>query len=98
MNGLTCPGAPSLLRLIVELKGSSMPSSPIFLLELGERDPDVLADELEDLTRAGLVGWSDQAQQWTPTMRGLMLGIALPAYDPANQVSPTAVNNDERAA
>ena len=40
------------------------------------------AEELEELETQGLISWSEGGEQWTPTMRGLLLGINLPAYQP----------------
>lgn len=82
MNTFTQPGAPSLLRLIIELKGSEMPSNGVFLAAVSERDPEQLAAELADLEVAGLIGWSEEGEQWTPTMRGLIFGLSLPAFEP----------------
>ena len=76
------PGSLSLLRLIVELKGSEMPTNKVFLVAVGEREPETLAAELVDLERAGLISWAAAAEQWTPTMTGLAIGLALPAYEP----------------
>lgn len=72
-----------MLRLIVELKGSEMPSNDVFLLAISEQEPDVLTADLAELERAGLISWAEVAEQWTPTMRGLLVGINLPAFEPA---------------
>lgn len=98
MNELSQPGSLPLLRLIVELKGSDLPANAVFLLELCDSDPDVLADRLTDLQAAGLVSWSEQAQQWTPTMRGLAIGMALPAFDPSQTVAPRLEDSGTWAA
>jgi predicted transcriptional regulator len=86
MNESTRPRALSLLRLIVELRGSDLPSNDVFLAEIGERAPEALAAELAELEAEGLITWSEAGEQWTPTMRGLMLGIALPAYEPVEEI------------
>jgi len=78
------PGSPSLLRLIVELRGSSVPTNDVYLLIVGEREPGALAAELAELDAAGLIAWSEGGAQWTPTMRGLILGLSLPAFEPGD--------------
>jgi hypothetical protein len=82
MNENPRPRALCLLRLIVELKGSEMPSNDVFLTAISEQEPEVIAEDLAALERAGLISWSERGEQWTPTMRGLLLGINLPAYEP----------------
>ena len=84
MQTFTEPGSPSLLRLIVELRGSDLPSNDVFLLTVGERDPSALRAELTELDAARLISWSDAAQQWTPTMRGLLLAMSMPAFEPGD--------------
>lgn len=86
MNESTRARALSLLRLIVELRGSDLPSNDVFLGEIGEREPEVLAAELAELEAEGLIVWSEGGEQWTPTMRGLMIGIALPAFEPEQEL------------
>jgi predicted transcriptional regulator len=82
MQPFTHHGTASLLRLIVELRGSDMPSNDVFLAAISEREPGTLANELAELQRAGLISWSEGGEQWTPTMRGLLIGIGLPAFEP----------------
>ena len=82
MTDLRQPGSLTLLRLILELKGSDLPSNAVFLSAISEREASVLAAELEDLERNGLVQWTAAADQWTPTMAGLALAVALPAFVP----------------
>jgi hypothetical protein len=82
MNESTRARAPSLLRLIVELRGSDMPSNDVFLEVISELEPEDLAATLTHLEDDGLIAWSEKAEQWTPTMRGLLIGIGLPAYQP----------------
>ena len=84
MQTFTEPGSPSLLRLIVELRGSDLPSNTVFLLTVGERDPGALCAELDELELAGLISWSEAAEQWTPTMRGLLLAMSMPAFEPGD--------------
>ena len=86
MHAFTQPGAPSLLRLIVELKGSEMPSNGVFLTIVSEREPSTIAAELTELESVGLISWSEEGEQWTPTMRGLILGLGLPAFEPGADV------------
>ena len=82
MHAFTSPGALSLLRLIVELKGSEMPSNAVYLLIVSEREPARLAAQLAELDAAGLVAWSEAGDQWTPTMRGLVVGLSQPGFEP----------------
>jgi hypothetical protein len=82
MNESTRSCAPSLLRLIVELRGSDMPSNQLFLEAISELEPEDLAATLTQLEDDGLISWSEKGEQWTPTMRGLLIGIGLPAYEP----------------
>lgn len=82
MHTFTQPGAPSLLRLIIELRGSDLPSNNVFLGTISEREPETMAHELEELVHVGLITWSEIAEQWTPTMRGLLIGMGLPAFEP----------------
>ena len=82
MHVFTQPGAPSLLRLIVELKGSDMPSNDVYLEIVSDRESGQLDAELDELEAMGLIAWSEVGQQWTPTMRGLILGLAQPAFEP----------------
>ncbi|PRP90976.1 hypothetical protein ENSA5_60510 [Enhygromyxa salina] len=82
MHTFTQPGAPSLLRLIVELRGSDLPSNNVFLGTISERESETMAAELDELAHLGLITWCENAQQWTPTMRGLLVGIGLPAFEP----------------
>lgn len=89
MHAFTLPGALPLLRLIVELKGSELPSNDVFLATVGERDGPTLAAELRELESAGLISWSEGGEQWTPTMRGLILGLNLPAYEPGVELEDT---------
>ncbi|KIG16238.1 hypothetical protein DB30_04850 [Enhygromyxa salina] len=41
-----------------------------------------MAEQLDELERRGLISWSEGGEQWTPTMRGLLIGIGLPAFEP----------------
>ena len=84
MQTFTEPGSPSLLRLIVELRGSNLPSNDVYLVAIGERDPHALALELAELEAAGLIAWSEGGEQWTPTMRGLLLAMSMPAFEPGD--------------
>lgn len=84
MQTFTEPGSPSLLRLIVELRGSDMPSNNVFIEIVTEREPGDLCAELEELEEAGLISWSEAAEQWTPTMRGLLLAMSMPAFEPGD--------------
>jgi predicted transcriptional regulator len=88
MQPFTHHGTASLLRLIVELRGSDMPSNDVFLAVVSEREPDTLTQELAELQRAGLISWSEGGEQWTPTMRGLLIGIGLPAFEPGEPGEP----------
>lgn len=90
MQRFTHHGTASLLRLIVELRGSDMPSNDVFLEIISEREPDTLAQELDELQRGGLISWSEGGEQWTPTMRGLLIGIGLPAFQPGEAACPDA--------
>ena len=82
MNESTRLPAPSLLRLIVELRGSDLPSNTVYLEIVSELDPVTLTATLTQLEGEGLIAWSEKGEQWTPTMRGLLIGIGLPAYQP----------------
>lgn len=82
MNVSTRLPTPSLLRLIVELRGSDLPSNNVYLEIVSELDSDTLTATLAQLEREGLIAWSERGEQWTPTMRGLLIGISLPAYEP----------------
>jgi hypothetical protein len=82
MNESTRCRAPSLLRLIVELRGSDLPSNNVYLEIITELDSATLAATLAQLEDEGLISWSEGGEQWTPTMRGLLIGIGLPAYEP----------------
>ena len=84
MQTFTEPGSPSLLRLIVELRGSDLPSNNVYLVTIGDRETEALSAELDELETAGLITWAERAEQWTPTMRGLMLAMALPAFEPGD--------------
>ncbi len=84
MQTFTEPGSPSLLRLIVELRGSDMPSNNVFIEIVAEREPETLVVELEELREAGLINWCEAAEQWTPTMRGLLLAMSMPAFEPGD--------------
>lgn len=59
-----------------------MPSNDVFLEVISELEPEDLAATLTQLEDDGLIAWSEKAEQWTPTMRGLLIGIGLPAYSP----------------
>jgi hypothetical protein len=82
MNESTRFPTPSLLRLIVELRGSDLPSNDVYLGIVTELDSATLAATLAQLEREGLIAWSERGEQWTPTMRGLLIGIGLPPYEP----------------
>lgn len=82
MNALTRPGAPSLLRLIVELRDSDLPSNDVYLEIVSEREAELVAAELVDLEHAGLIAWSERGEQWTPTLQGLLVAMSLPAFEP----------------
>jgi hypothetical protein len=82
MNESTRFPAPSLLRLIVELRGTDLPSNNVYLEIVSELDSDTLSATLAQLEKEGLIAWSERGEQWTPTMRGLLIGIGLPAYEP----------------
>ncbi|NVB41956.1 hypothetical protein G6O69_29275 [Pseudenhygromyxa sp. WMMC2535] len=82
MNGLAQPHALHLLRLIIELRSADIPSDDFWLGTVGERDPEQLAAELAALEGDQLIAWSERAQQWTPTLRGLAMGLNLPAFEP----------------
>jgi len=84
MQTFTLPGSPSLLRLIVELRGSDMPSNNVFIEIVSEHDPDALCAELDELEADGLINWSEAGEQWTPTMRGLLLAMSMPAFEPGD--------------
>ena len=78
------PGSPSLLRLIVELRGSNLPSNDVYLTVIGERDPLALGAELAELEAHELIAWSEGGEHWGPTLRGLMLAMAMPAFEPGD--------------
>jgi hypothetical protein len=59
-----------------------MPSNDVFLEAISELEPEDLAATLTQLEGDGLIAWSEKGEQWTPTMRGLLIGIGLPAYEP----------------
>jgi hypothetical protein len=59
-----------------------MPSNQLFLEAISELEPEELAATLTQLEGDGLISWSEKGEQWTPTMRGLLIGIGLPAYEP----------------
>jgi hypothetical protein len=86
MNESTRLPAPSLLRLIVELRGTDLPSNNVYLEIVSELDADTLAATLAQLEREELIAWSERGEQWTPTMRGLLIGIGLPAYEPGDSL------------
>jgi hypothetical protein len=71
-----------LLRLIVELRGSDLPSNDVYLEIVTELDSATLTATLAQLESEGLIAWSERGEQWTPTMRGLLIGIGLPSYAP----------------
>ena len=83
MNASTRSSSLHLLRLIIELRGSDMPSNNVFLAAISELEDDDLSADLAVLEEGQLIAWSEVAEQWTPTMRGLLIGINLPAYEPA---------------
>lgn len=89
MNESTRFPAPSLLRLIVELRGTDLPSNNVYLEIVSELDPATLTATLAQLEREGLIAWSERGEQWTPTMKGLVIGIGLPAYEPGECVVST---------
>lgn len=67
-----------------------MPSNNVFLVAVSEREPEVLTAQLGELERSGLISWSEGGEQWTPTMRGLLIGIGLPAFEPGESACPEA--------
>lgn len=93
MNASTRLRALSLLRLIVELKGSNMATNDVYLQIVGEREAEELAEELEELEDEGLIVWSETAEQWSPTMRGLLIGMGMSPYEP----SQVLLDPDSRA-
>jgi hypothetical protein len=86
MNESTRLPAPSVLRLIVELRGSDLPSNTVYLEIVSELDAATLTATLAQLEREGLIAWSERGEQWTPTMRGLLIGMALPPYEPGDSL------------